>query len=228
MPHQELLNDLCEQITATQFEKFLSVLLGEMGFTDIEITGRSGDRGIDLKAIWTESEVPGLEVDLKFIIQAKKFSPNTTLNPRIIRELRGSMQNGEWALLMTTARVSSRTMQEALSDASRVISIIDGSRLIDLCEKYNVGVRKNYQIDLSCLEKEEEIVPQEITTLELTPMDLLNRYLGENFERLGSSIIYQSPTRISSARTSQYYNRTDITYWYALTERIKNVQKNTN
>ena len=65
-----------------------------MGFSEVTVTGRSGDRGIDLEATWTETNVPGLEVDLAFKIQAKRFKPGSTLNPRYIRELRGTLGSG--------------------------------------------------------------------------------------------------------------------------------------
>jgi len=83
-----LLFDLYSQLSPAQFEFFLSKLLEEMGFSDIALTGRSGDRGIDLEAIWTQKTVPGLEVDLAFKIQSKRFQPSTTPSPKYVRELR--------------------------------------------------------------------------------------------------------------------------------------------
>jgi len=85
-----------------------------MGFSDVTVTGRSGDKGIDLQATWTETNVPGLEVDLAFKIQAKRFEPVSALNPRYVRELRGTLRAGEWGLLITTAGVSSKTRQDGL------------------------------------------------------------------------------------------------------------------
>ena len=74
MNSSELLKEFHSKLSPQQFEDFLSILLGEMGFSDVEITGRSGDRGIDLKATWTETNVPGFEVDLDFKIQAKRLN----------------------------------------------------------------------------------------------------------------------------------------------------------
>jgi hypothetical protein len=36
----------------------------------------------------------------------KRYTPSTTLNPRYVRELRGSLGSGEWGLLITTAEAS--------------------------------------------------------------------------------------------------------------------------
>ena len=184
-----------------------------MGFTDVTVTGRPGDRGIDLQATWTETDVPGLEVDLAFKIQAKRFAPGSTLNPRYLRELRGTLRAGEWGLLITTAKVSSKTRQDGLADDSRRISIIDGQSLIELCKKYNVGVKTDYRIDLSSME-EEEITPEVSEVTEKTTEQMLNESLQEEFSRLGTSPIYKSKSKIVIARTSKRYDRKDVNYWY--------------
>lgn len=184
-----------------------------MGFSDVAVTGRSGDRGIDLEATWTQKNVPGLEVDLAFKIQAKRFRPTSTLSPRYVRELRGTLGSGEWGLLITTAKVSSKTRQEGLNDSSRVISVIDGQGLIDLCTKYGVGIKTNYQIDVSFLE-EEEISPEVPEVSEKTAQEMLTETLGEEFRRLGTSPIYKSESKTVIARSSKFYNRKGDNYWY--------------
>lgn len=184
-----------------------------MGFSDVTVTGRSGDKGIDLQATWTETDVPGLEVDLAFKIQAKRFVPVSTLLPRYVRELRGTLRAGEWGLLITTAKVSSKTRQDGLADDSRRISIIDGQSLIELCKKYEVGVKTDYRIDLSSLE-EEEITPEVSEVTEKTTQQMLSESLEEEFSRLGTSPIYQSKSKIVIARTSKRYERKDNNYWY--------------
>jgi restriction endonuclease Mrr len=56
----KIAQELHDKLSPVQFEKLVYVLLGEMGFEDVELTGRSGDGEIDLKAAWTQSQVPGL------------------------------------------------------------------------------------------------------------------------------------------------------------------------
>ena len=207
------MKDLHSQLSPGQFEIFLSRLLDEMGFSDVEVTGRVGDRGIDLKAIWTQKSVPGLEVDLFFKIQAKRYSPSTTINPRYVRELRGCIGSGEWGLLITTARASDNTRKEGLSDASRIISVIDGQGLIDLCKEFGVGIKTNYMIDLSFLD-EEDATPELPEISEKTPKEMLTETLGEEFSRLGTSPIYKSETKTVIARTSKRYEQKYAGYWY--------------
>lgn len=156
-----------------------------------------------LKQHGPQKNVPGLEVDLAFKIQAKRLKPSSTLNPKYVRELRGTLGSGDWGLLITTAKVSSKTRQEGLSDSSRVISIVDGQSLIDLLNRYDVGVKTNYQIDLSFLEMEE--TPSEVPgASEITPQEMLSESLREDFRRLGTSPIYKSQSKIVIARSSKF------------------------
>ena len=211
-----LLNDLYSQLSPDQFEKFLSKLLEEMGFSDITITGRSGDRGIDLEGTWTQKTVPGLEIDLAFKIQSKRYQPTKTINPKYVRELRGCLRSGEWGLLITTAKTSSNTRREGLSDSSRIISVYDGKDLIDLCKEFGVGIKTNYEIDLSFL-KEGEITPEVTEFSDKTTQEVLSEILNEDFVRLGSSPIYKSKTKMVIARTSKTYYRKTTMYWYGTT-----------
>lgn len=202
-----------------------------MGFTEVQLTGKSGDGGIDMKAVWTQTEVPGLRIDLDFVIQAKRFNPSKTLNPRIVRELRGSLTSGQWGLLITTAKVTAQTREEGLRDPSRVVSVIDGGQLIYLCQEYEVGFRKDYQFDASFLDSTRASdspptsEPPKAVPADL--QDLLQRSTGEKFERIGRTPIYRSRDKVVIARWSQYYPRTGQNYWYGLTAKdIAAVQEN--
>jgi len=141
-------------------------LLESIGFDDIEVTGRAGDSGIDLTATLRKSEIPGIDTSLSYIVQAKRYSPDSTLNPRFIRELRGSMQSGQRGVLITTARVSAKTIEEeALKDHSRIILVIDGEKLIELCKNNKIGVVEKYDIDEEYFSK-VEVTESELDTEE--------------------------------------------------------------
>lgn len=143
-----LLQQLYSNVSPRGFELMIRDLLESIGFDDIEVTGRAGDSGIDLTATLRRSEIPGIDTSVSYIVQAKRYSPESTLNPRFIRELRGSMQSGQRGILITTARVSTRTIEEeALKDYSRIILVIDGERLIELCKDNRIGIVERYDID---------------------------------------------------------------------------------
>jgi HJR/Mrr/RecB family endonuclease len=45
---RNLVKELYSKLTPGEFERFISLLLSEMGFSDVRVTGKVGDRGIDL------------------------------------------------------------------------------------------------------------------------------------------------------------------------------------
>lgn len=147
-PNYELLEQLHSNISPTGFEIFIKDLLESIGFDDITVTGKSGDSGIDLTATLRKSEIPGIDTSVDCVVQAKRYQPSKTLNPKFVRELRGSMLSGQRGILITTARVSPRTIEEeALKDMSRIVLVIDGERLVELCKSKRIGVLERYTVD---------------------------------------------------------------------------------
>lgn len=153
---QDLLENLYKSLSPKGFEFLIKILLEKLGFDEIEVTGQSGDGGIDLTATLRRSEIPGIETNIPYKIQAKRFAPDITLNPRYIRELRGSMSSGERGVLITTAKVSRKSLEEEASkDISRLVLVIDGEKLIDLCKQYEIAIIRQYEIDKDYLDKIE-------------------------------------------------------------------------
>ena len=216
------LEEIHRGLSSSEFEKLVSVLLDKMGFTDVQLTGRPGDGGIDLKATWAP-QVPALRIELDFIVQAKRFKPEASLPPRFVRELRGKLKSGQWGLLISTSRVSSQTRQEGLEDSSRTVFVIDGRQLVDLCQEYEVGFKTEYRFDRSFLRPlnvEETSPPPELTSGAPSNLEsLLSKSLGRKFERLGKSPIYKGLDMTLLARWSQKYPRHDLNYWFGLTPR---------
>lgn len=228
--NRELLEKIHTRLSPPEFEKLVFVLFENMGFSDLELLGRSGDSGIDLRATWTQSQVPGLEIDLYFVIQVKRYSPSTTLSPRILRELRGVMMNGEWGLLVTTGRVSARVREFGVEDSSRVISIIDGSQLVELCIEYEVGVRKEYLFDSAFLlpEVDDETPIEIVSTPSKYPRDLseiLTSGLNEEFTKIGNLPLYKGEKSLVIARWSRRHEKQALNYWYGLKARDLQLEK---
>jgi restriction system protein len=168
---ESLLRQLYSNLSPRAFEILIKDLLEKLGFDDVRVTGRTGDSGIDLKAILRKSEIPGIEINLPCIVQAKRFSPESTLSPRYIRELRGTLHSGERGILITTAKVSRKTInEETLKDPSRIILVIDGQKLIELCKLNEIGVTKHYMVDenyianIEATEEVEFIISKLVTT----------------------------------------------------------------
>lgn len=219
-----ILQDFHVKLSPKEFEKLVYALLTAMGFSDVVLTGKTGDGGIDLKGIWTPSQefAPGLQINLSFVIQAKRTSPKKTINPIYLRALKGSMNAGEWGLLITTGKISPATRQEGLKNPDKIVSTIGGLELVQLCTKYNVAVRQHFSFDKSLLKLTESEEPTEPPLIANVPNDLttiLSTTLNEKFKRIGNTPFYKSPKRLVIARWSQKYNDKVENYWYGLKAR---------
>lgn len=127
---------LIQSLTASGFEKLCKRLLTEIGINEISITGGSGDQGIDGKGVVKLNDV----VSLNIVFQCKRYKE--TVSPHHVRDFRGAMQGrGEKGLIITTGRFTKEAKAEASRDGVTPIELIDGNRLVELFEKYRLGLK---------------------------------------------------------------------------------------
>jgi Restriction endonuclease len=94
-PTEDPLRTLYDNLTPGEFEKLLYVLLDSMGFENVQLVARPRDGGIDLTATYSP-EIPGLQqVGLDSLIQAKRFGPDTTINPIHVRAPVGKIRRAD-------------------------------------------------------------------------------------------------------------------------------------
>jgi restriction system protein len=128
--------NIIQNLTPSGFEKLCKRLLTEIGINEIVITGGSGDQGIDGKGIVKLNDV----VSLNIVFQCKRYKE--TVSPHHVRDFRGAMQGrGEKGLIITTGRFTKEAKSEANRDGVTPIELIDGDRLVDLFEKYSLGLK---------------------------------------------------------------------------------------
>ena len=142
--HTADLITLIQNLSPSGFEKLCKRLLTEIGINEIIITGGSGDQGIDGKGIVKLNDV----VSLNIVFQCKRYKE--TVSPHHVRDFRGAMQGrGEKGLIITTGRFTKDAKTEANRDGVTPIELIDGDRLIELFEKYKLGLKPVtvYEID---------------------------------------------------------------------------------
>lgn len=129
----ELLSKL-KEVDPYAFEKIILILLNKMGYGDFIETSKSGDGGID--GIINEDQL-GLE---KIYIQAKRYSENK-VRETDIRNFIGAMSGDtRKGIFVTTSSFDEKAKVKA-RDAHHTIILLDGSKLVDLMHKYNVGVQ---------------------------------------------------------------------------------------
>ncbi|SDU62608.1 restriction endonuclease [Desulfobacula phenolica] len=133
----ELLSKL-KEVDPYAFEKMILRLLKKMGYGDFIETAKSGDGGID--GIINEDQL-GLE---KIYIQAKRYSENK-VRETDIRNFIGAMSGDTTkGIFVTTSSFDEKAKVKA-RDAHHKIILLDGSKLVDLMHKFNVGVQtKSY------------------------------------------------------------------------------------
>lgn len=112
--------------TGYDFENFLKRFLEDIGFTDITVTRRSGDNGIDL--ICYKSAILDLEINPeKYIVQAKRY--NHKVPVKEIREFKGTAAH-EKRIFITTNDFSKSGIQEAENDDYRKMILINGKDIL--------------------------------------------------------------------------------------------------
>lgn len=131
---EKLLNTLYG-ISPAAFERLAQRILRESGFFQVEVTGKSGDGGIDGKGI---VRVSGL-LSFHVIFQCKRYKGSVT--PSQIRDFRGAMQGrADKGLVITTGVFTREAIKEATRDGAPPIDLIDGELLCDKLKELKLGV----------------------------------------------------------------------------------------
>jgi len=134
--HSQALLKLIQGLSPQGFEKLCKRLLTEIGIRDITITGGANDKGIDGIGIVQLNDV----VSLNIVFQCKRYQDSIT--PHHVRDFRGAMQGrAEKGLIITTSRFTKESKREANREGVPPIELIDGDRLVELFEKYRIGLK---------------------------------------------------------------------------------------
>ena len=117
------------------FERLCQRVLRESGFIQVEVTGRSGDGGIDGHGVL---RVGGL-LSFPVIFQCKRYRNPVTSG--IVRDFRGAMVGrADKGLIITTGSFTRDADLEATRDGAPPIDLIDGEQLIDKLKDLKLGV----------------------------------------------------------------------------------------
>jgi len=132
---QEVL-DVLLALPATGFERLSQRLLREAGFTQVVVTGKSGDGGIDGFGMLQVNPL----VSFKVLFQCKRYS--NSVGPSMVRDFRGAMAGrADKGIIITTGTFTAESKREATRDGAPPIELIDGEKLIDLMERLELGLK---------------------------------------------------------------------------------------
>lgn len=131
---EELLETI-KKISSSAFERLCQRFLRELGFKNVEVTGRPNDGGIDGKGILRLGGILSFHV----VFQAKRYKE--VVSPNVIRDFRGSMSaNVDKGLVITTGRFTREARKEAQRDGALPIDLIDGDELAEKLKELNMGI----------------------------------------------------------------------------------------
>ena len=123
-------------LDASAFERLCQRLLREAGFIHVEVTGRTGDGGIDGNGV---IRLQGL-VTFPVVFQCKRYKGS--VGAAAVRDLRGAMDGrSERGLLLTTGGFTRSARSEAARAGSRPIDLVDGEALVEKLRELKLGVR---------------------------------------------------------------------------------------
>jgi len=117
------------------FERLSERLLRSAGFINTNVTGRSGDGGIDGVGVYRLSLV-----SFPVFFQSKRY--RGSVGPEKVRDFRGAMAGrGDKGLLITTGTFTREARAEATRDGAPPIDLIDGEQLCILLKDHQLGIR---------------------------------------------------------------------------------------
>jgi restriction system protein len=145
--------DLIDEILSlspSAFERLCQRLLRESGFIQVEVTGRTGDGGVDGKGV---VQLGGL-LSFHVIYQAKRYKGS--IGASIVRDFRGAMVGrADKGLIITTGTFTRDARAEAQRDGAPPIDLIDGDLLGDKLRQLSLGVKtESKTIETSRVEKQ--------------------------------------------------------------------------
>lgn len=136
---KDKLLDVLYNISPAAFERLAQRILRESGFSHVEVTGKSGDGGIDGKGI---VRISGL-LSFHVIFQCKRYRGSVT--PSQIRDFRGAMQGrADKGLFITTGTFTKEAVKEATRDGAPPIDLIDGEVLCGKLKELKLGIATEF------------------------------------------------------------------------------------
>ena len=128
---------LTQKLDPSGFERLVQRILRESGFIHVEVTGRTGDGGIDGKGI---ARIHGF-MSFHVLFQCKRYKGSVSASE--IRDFRGAMvgRAADKGLFITTGSFTSGAIKEATRDGAPPIDLVDGDELAEKLRNLSLGVK---------------------------------------------------------------------------------------
>ena len=127
---------LTQKLNPAGFERLVQRVLRESGFIHVEVTGRTGDGGIDGKGI---ARIHGF-MSFHVLFQCKRYKGSVGAGE--IRDFRGAMVGrADKGLFLTTGSFTPAAVKEATRDGAPPIDLVDGNDLSEKLKELSLGVK---------------------------------------------------------------------------------------
>lgn len=138
---QTELLDTIRSLGPSDFEHLCQFVLRESGFSRVEVTGRTGDGGIDGTGVLRLSRL----ISFPIVFQCKRYANN--IGAPAIRDFRGAMEGrADRGLVITTAGFTVEAQREASRDGAKPIDLVDGRQLAALMKDLRLGLEVQEQV----------------------------------------------------------------------------------
>ncbi len=115
------------------------------------MTQATRDGGADARVTYKRGIVKA-----RAIVSAKRWSSKSSVSVEEVRMLRGIKGNEDTAIVVTTGRFTADAEREARpSQNQRVVYLIDGKQLVEICKSHEIGVKKHKLPELLVLDEEQ-------------------------------------------------------------------------
>nr|VFJ50595.1 MAG: restriction system protein [Candidatus Kentron sp. DK]VFJ54544.1 MAG: restriction system protein [Candidatus Kentron sp. DK] len=145
-PEQEItLLDVLLSLSPGGFERICQLMLRKSGFEKVEVTGQSGDGGIDGHGVLQVNPF----VSFKVLFQCKRYADNP-VSAFHVRDFRGAMMGrADKGIIISTGRFTADAQKEARRDGAPPIELVDGEKLVSMFQDLQLGVRPKtvYEVD---------------------------------------------------------------------------------
>jgi restriction system protein len=158
------LAEYLSQMDPYRFESLIGLLLQDMGYTNVEVTSPSNDKGVDVVA---DIEL-GIS-SVREVVQVKRHSGS--INRTVLDQLRGSLHRFKAmrGTIITSGTFSNGAKTAAMEQGAAPITLIDGEKLVNLFLQYEIGISKKavefYEFDdrklVEPVEEDTGLVEQE-------------------------------------------------------------------
>ena len=123
-----------KNLEPSAFERLSQRILRELGVVKVEVTGKSGDGGIDGTGVLRMNLI-----SFQVLFQCKRYSGS--VGAGAVRDFRGAMQGrADKGLVITTGTFTPDARKEATRDGAPAIDLIDGEALCYLLKDLKLGV----------------------------------------------------------------------------------------